>query len=66
MENIKKLVIPFVSVLLVFYLVGAFINGTFNSALWNELFKAVLSSIAIVIAGVVAVIYKSEIEDKEN
>lgn len=55
---------PFVSVLLVFYLAGAFINGTFNSALWNEVFKAVLSFIAIIIAGVVAVLYKLEIEDK--
>lgn len=64
MEDIKKLVMPFVSVLLVFYLAGAFINGTFNSALWNEVFKAVLSFIAIIIAGVVAVLYKLEIEDK--
>ncbi|WPO89891.1 hypothetical protein [Chryseobacterium sp. HR92] len=64
MENIKNLIIPFVSVLTVFYLVGAFINGTFNSALWNEIFKAVLASIAIMIGGVTAVLYKMEIEDK--
>lgn len=64
MEDIKKLVIPFISVLLVFYLAGAFINGTFNSALWNEVFKAVLAFIAIVAGGVIAMLFKLEIEDK--